>query len=394
MANSFNPLNPMNHSCYTEFEYPGTIEEVVRYYDNMPAANPNGPKLRPQVTKDSWYYSKDKADDGHISPFEKLKAFVKGGTYNMVKGLFCDKDGFSLSRTLTTAAVGTAIYLTGPIGVAVAGGFGLLAALDNFNQSAKLAKNAATDQEAREAYEGFGESTSTAGLSLFGGFKGINAIKNNFAWIKANPHMKVNFFDNFLKWDVSKYATLRPTKQPEVKKPPVTEEPIVEPPIQEKPPVTEEPVVEPPIQEKPPVTEEPVVEPPVIEESPIIERPPVTEPQYFNPPEISRGGAGSPIPFEGEYFPNTTPTQVYPHTGVNAKPVSAEYFSETTPTGNITSTKSGTPKIEPEYFSETNPTGYKPDINPTNQQPQYFSESNPIGEINPKSNPDIEWYGF
>lgn len=212
MANSFNPLDPMSNSAYWEYEYPGTIEEVVRYYDNMP--DPNGPKLRPQASKDSWYYSKDNRDDGHISPFEKLKAFLKGGTYNLVRGLFCDKDGFSISRTLTSAACITAVALTGPLGMTIAGGLGILGAVDNFIHSVKKAKNATTDQEAREAYEGFGESTSATGLSLFGGYKAINAIKNNFSWAKLHPNMKVPFSKKFLSWDASKYATVRENPNP------------------------------------------------------------------------------------------------------------------------------------------------------------------------------------
>lgn len=339
MSNSFtpwNPLDPMNHSCYTEFEYPGTIEEVVKYYDSVPTVKPNGPKLAPQPTKDSWYYSKDDADDGHISPFEKLKAFVKGGTYNMVRGLFCDKDGFSWGRTLTSAAVGTAIALTGPIGLAVAGGFGLLGAADNFAHSVKRAKNAVTDQEAREAYEGVGESASTAGLSLWGGFKGLKAIKNNFSFARSNPDANISLWTKLSQWDIRRTFTRRI--------------------IQNRPPVDE------PVQPKPPVE---------------------TGEIKFPVREGEVAGAGSPIALEGDYFPETTPTQVYPHTGPNAVKPADSYFAESTPIGDIPKTPPAKPQVaQPDYFAESTPTGYKPDTNPAPiQQNQYFSESSPVGDI-------------
>ena len=204
MNYAFNPLDPMNQSMYLESMVPDSIDSAIATLpDYGPGPNPNGPKLRPQPSKDSWYYNKDRADDGHISTFEKLKAFVKGGTYNMVRGMFCDKDGFSFGRTLATAAGITAIALTGPIGAAVAGGLGLVCAADNLAQSVRNARYATTDQEAREAYEGVGESTTTAGLAIFGGFKGIQAIKNNFAYAKAN-NIKIKLKDKLTKWDVRK----------------------------------------------------------------------------------------------------------------------------------------------------------------------------------------------
>ncbi|MCM1265054.1 MAG: hypothetical protein NC200_02550 [Candidatus Gastranaerophilales bacterium] len=202
MTYAFNPLDPMNHSMYLESMVPDSIDSAIATLPNY-GPNPNSPRLRPQPTKDSWYYNKDGADDGHISTFEKLKAFAKGGTYNMIRGLFCDKDGFSFGRTLATAAGVAAVALTGPIGAAIAGGVGLVCAADNFAQSVRNAKYATTDQQAREAYEGFGESTTTAGLALFGGFKGYKAIKNNFAYAKNN-NLKIKLKDKLMKWDVSK----------------------------------------------------------------------------------------------------------------------------------------------------------------------------------------------
>lgn len=377
MTFSFNPLDPMNQSMYHEFEYPGTIEEVVQYYDNAP--NPNGPKLRPQPTKDSWYYRNDGKDDGHISALEKLKAFVKGGTYNMVRGLFCDENGFSIKRTLTSAAVGTAIALTGPIGVAVAGGVGILAAINNFANSVQRAKYAVTDQDARSAYEGFGESTSTAGLSIFGGFKGIQAIKNNFAWAKAHPNMKVPFGDKFLKWDVSKSA---------VPKPPKDEKPQVE---EEKPPITEEtPTAETPTGGTP-ATEEPAGtwRPPVTEEPATGGTgAPATEPIYYNAPEISRGGYAATESRQG-FFPESTPTGIKPDTGVNAIKPEASYFSETQPTGKITTNNSPKVEVQPDYTSGTAPTNAYPGTKPTTEI--NYTEYAPTGQVPPKvpQNPAI-----
>ena len=76
MTNLFNPLNPMNHSCYTEYEYPGTIEEVVQYYDSISASNKNGPKLKPQLTEDEWCNSENTLKKGS-SFLDKIKSFFK-----------------------------------------------------------------------------------------------------------------------------------------------------------------------------------------------------------------------------------------------------------------------------------------------------------------------------
>ena len=252
MVNSYDFLNPMNQSVYLESMYPSNKQEVLQYMENYTPQKPSVPNLKPQPTKDSWYYNNDGVDDGKISFKEKLKAFTKGGTYNMIRGLFCDKDGFSIKRTLSSAAIATAIGLTGPIGVMSAGAIGLLAGLGRFAGAAEAAKSAVTDTQAREAYEGYGEGTSTALLSLFGGFKGFKAIKNNFAFAKAHPNLKVGFFDRFLKWNAGKYATLRkpaetPTESPknptETVVKPTSEEPAVveETPVTPKPKKTKKP---------------------------------------------------------------------------------------------------------------------------------------------------------
>lgn len=145
MPQAFNRFNPMSKSMYLEALMPAMTDEVLSTpTTSFPplgtdTINPNGPKIKPQPQKDG-FYKNDGVDDGKISFKEKLKAFVKGGTYNMVRGMFCDKDGFSISRTLLTAGAAAAIALTGPIGAAVAGGIGLIAAGANFVKSANLAK--------------------------------------------------------------------------------------------------------------------------------------------------------------------------------------------------------------------------------------------------------------
>ena len=197
---AFNPLDPMNHSMYLEDAYPSNIKEACDYVASFPRMD--APKLNPQLKKDSWYYSNDGVDDGKISTKEKIKAFIKGGTYNMVKGMFCDENGFSLKRTLTTAAIAGAVALTGPVGLAVAGGVGLLAAGGNFINSMVKAKNSKTDNETRKAYEGFGESATTAGLSLWGGLKGYKTLKDNFAVSKMFPNIKTSLWDKLTKWNL------------------------------------------------------------------------------------------------------------------------------------------------------------------------------------------------
>lgn len=197
---AFNPLDPMNHSMYLEDAYPSNIKEACDYVASFPRMD--GPKLNPQLKKDSWYYSNDGVDDGKISMKEKIKAFIKGGTYNMVKGMFCDDNGFSIKRTLTTAALAGAVALTGPIGLAVAGGVGLLAAGSNFINSMVKANNSKTDNETRKAYEGFGESATTAGLSLWGGLKGYKILKDNFAVSKMFPNIKTSLWDKLTKWNL------------------------------------------------------------------------------------------------------------------------------------------------------------------------------------------------
>ena len=206
MVNSYDFLDPMNKFIYLEANYPTGIKDVSEYVESFKPVNFDA-KLKPQPEKDSWYYKNDGVDDGKISFKEKLKAFFKGGTYNVVKGLFCDKDGFSLKRTLGTAAIGAAIAFAGPAGVIAAGAVGLIAGAGKFAQAVQNAKTAVTDSQSRVAYEGIGEGTSLTVLSLFGGFKGFKAINKNFAFAKHHKTLKVKFSDKFVKWDASKYAT-------------------------------------------------------------------------------------------------------------------------------------------------------------------------------------------
>ena len=206
---AFNPLDPMNHSMYLEDAYPSNIKEACDYVASYPRLD--GAKLKPQPTKDSWYYSNDGADDGKISTKEKIKAFLKGGTYNMVKGMFCDENGFSLKRTLTTGAIAGAIALTGPVGLAVAGGVGLLAAGGNLISSVIKANNSTTDAETRKAYEGFGESATIAGLSLWGGLKGYKSAKGfDISNVVSNLRTNVSNLKNGVWSKLTKLTKLNP----------------------------------------------------------------------------------------------------------------------------------------------------------------------------------------
>lgn len=405
MAYAFNPLDPMNHSMYLESLLPDSIDSAISTLPNYPAPgpNPNGPRLRPQLTKDSWYYNKDGADDGRISTFEKLKAFVKGGTYNMVRGMFCDKDGFSFGRTLATAAGITAIALTGPIGAAIAGGVGLVCAADNFAQSVRNAKYATTDQQAREAYEGVGESTTTAGLSLFGGFKGFNAIKNNFAYAKNNK-ISISLKDKLTKWDVSKLYPVKPQPQPANPAPaaptspapagnttpppaaPAAPEPAPAVPKPKKPAGTsrKKPTAsgrkKPATTRKKPASRKP--EKPVNNPTPTAETPQpsgntvpreIKQPEY-TVPEIDASG----------YVPDWKPT------GYPEKPTPVEYVSDWEPVGNM-------PKPQtPEYFSPYEPISpelLKPAPKPTAPKtPEIIPDTAPID--NSVLNPPKPQYDF
>ncbi len=348
MVNSFNPLDPMHSSTYLESTIPSSIDEALATYPEC--ADPNGPKLKPQLTQDSWYYSNDGSDDGRISGFEKVKAFLKGGTYNMIHGMFCDKNGFSVPRTALTLLGATAIALTGPIGVAVASGIGAITGITNFVQSSKLASKATTDAQARKAYEGYGESASTIGLSLFGGFKSLKALKNNFAFAKANPSGNFSLKDKLMKWKLSLKNEVPPPPEPQETKPPQ----------QEVVPANPNNSTEPPTYSQTsqtgtsPYTTSTSTEPPTYvstESSPQTST--LSQPiRYDAKPHIkisdidARGYVADWKPTgypetspQVEYFSNATPTGEIPQ---NANPA-AEYFSPYKPIDNSIVQK---PKVE------------------------------------------------
>lgn len=341
MVFGYNPNDPMCHSVYMESPVP-TIGEIVNGQTPNPLqyatpVNPNGPKLAPQPIKDG-YYKSDGVDDGRISTFEKIKAFVKGGTYNMVRGLFCDKDGFSLSRTLLSAAGIAAVALTGPIGMAAAGGLGLICAFDNFNNARHQAKFATTDQQAREAYEGYGESAATAGLSLWGGWKGYKGIKAK--WFGPKP----------------------PVQQPPVQQPPGNTTPTGNNPS---------PVQNPPVNNTPPVQNTPV------NNTPPVQNPPVqsTTSRTIDVPRQSIG----PVSAEG-YFNEWAPTGDIPKTTRHP------YFNEWAPTGDIPP-KPVPPKVQThEYIPDWKPTGNPPKPTP----PEYVADWKPTGNTSTTQTPNVD----
>jgi len=332
MNQMFNPLDPMNSSTYLESAIPSSIDEAIAQAPQY-TPSPNGPKLKPQPTKDSWYYSKDGADDGRISGFEKFKAFIKGGTYNLVKGLFCDENGFSLGRTAASAAGVAAVALSGPIGVAVAGGIGLFAGLKNFLDSSKLAANATTDAQARKAFEGYGESTSTIGLSLFGGFKSLKAIKNNFLFASKHPELEILKKSKLLNWDISKLFH---------NKKPVTPSPAEQ--IKSKQPVTAAAAQTTAAE----TAASPIGSAKSSETSNIagaqnqtkyygdtartysedIQTPQINADGYTSGWETTEQWAGQKVPENIEYFSNSTPT------GEISKPQSPKYYSPYAPVDN------------------------------------------------------------
>ena len=115
--------------------------------------------------------TEDGKDDGKISFWSKLKNMGKGAL-KTVKGMFCDENGFSIKRTLTTVAVAAAgaalIAVTGgaaaPVLVAVGAGLGAL----NIGKGAIKAAAAKTDAEAEAAWQEIGGGTLEVGLAMTG----------------------------------------------------------------------------------------------------------------------------------------------------------------------------------------------------------------------------------
>ena len=115
--------------------------------------------------------TEDGKDDGKISFWSKLKNMGKGAL-KTVKGMFCDENGFSIKRTLTTVGVAAAgaalIAVTGgaaaPVLVAVGAGLGAL----NIGKGAIKAAAAKTDAEAEAAWQEIGGGTLEVGLAMTG----------------------------------------------------------------------------------------------------------------------------------------------------------------------------------------------------------------------------------
>ena len=108
---------------------------------------------------------------------EKVKGFFSG-IGKSIKGMFCDEKGFSLKRTLTTAAVGAAaaIACTNPIGLAIVAGTGIISGGIHLVKGISNANSAKTKEEAYAAYEDIGGATfeiagSVAGAKTAAGLK-------------------------------------------------------------------------------------------------------------------------------------------------------------------------------------------------------------------------------
>ena len=205
MSMGYNYLDPMNHPEYITYTMPTeTLIQTVPVPPAIPSIqnNPNKPEIKPQPKEDK-FYKFDGNDDGQINKWEKIKAFAKGSTYNIAKSLFCSDKGFSIKKTALTLGCAAALALTGPIGIAVAGAVGLGTGVVNFVNACKLSNTAKSDVDARIAYEKLGESTTTMGLSLFGGFKGLKFLKNNSKFAKSNPAMNISKWAKLSSWKLS-----------------------------------------------------------------------------------------------------------------------------------------------------------------------------------------------
>lgn len=115
--------------------------------------------------------TEDGKDDGEITFWSKLKNMGKGAL-KTVKGMFCDENGFSLKRTLTTVAVaaGSAalIAVTGGAAAPFLVGAGVLLGGANVAKGAIKANAAQTDAEAEAAWQEIGGGTLEVGLAMTG----------------------------------------------------------------------------------------------------------------------------------------------------------------------------------------------------------------------------------
>ena len=115
--------------------------------------------------------AEDGKDDGKISFRSKVKNVGKGAL-KTVKGMFCDENGFSFKRTLTTigvAAAGAAlIAVTGGAAAPFLVGAGAVLGGANIAKGAIKAAGAQTDAQAEAAWQEIGGGALEVGLSMTG----------------------------------------------------------------------------------------------------------------------------------------------------------------------------------------------------------------------------------
>ncbi len=136
------------------------------------------------AAKDSYISEKgnictDGKDDGKIGLFQGIVSAVKGvvkGGFNMIKGAFCDENGFSLLKTLKTAGIAALCIAVPAVGMALAG-VGIATGGVKVVKSIADAANAKTDAEKKDALENLGEGGLTVGISVLGAKASFNAIK-------------------------------------------------------------------------------------------------------------------------------------------------------------------------------------------------------------------------
>ena len=136
------------------------------------------------AAKDSYISEKgnictDGKDDGKIGLFQGIVSAVKGvvkGGFNMIKGAFCDENGFSLLKTLKTAGI-AALCIAVPAAGMVLAGVGIATGGVKVVKSIADAANAKTDAEKKDALENLGEGGLTVGISVLGAKASFNAIK-------------------------------------------------------------------------------------------------------------------------------------------------------------------------------------------------------------------------
>lgn len=138
--------------------------------------------------------TEDGKDDGSISLWSKIKNAGKG-VVNTVKGMFCDENGFSLKRTLTTVAVaaaGTALcVVTGGAATPFLIGAGVAMGGVQIAGGAIKAATAKTDAQAEAAWQDIGGGTFAVGASFVGAKGALRAA--------GKPVPKGNWFNSSLK---------------------------------------------------------------------------------------------------------------------------------------------------------------------------------------------------